>query len=100
MPYQDIRESKNVVEAIDQSTNLNREFYQRTTDRVRYTSRKIIQFNQKTATYEPYEWYTPSRFMQMMEKMPDEHKAGFMQFYVDNWLPVIKEREAKEGKAS
>lgn len=100
IPYQEIRDSKGIVEAIDQSTALNREYYQRTTDRVRYTSRKIIKFNHKTATYEPYEWYTPARFMLMMDKMPDEHKEGFMQFYIDNWVPVIQEREKRGEKVS
>lgn len=92
VPYQDIKVSSDVVSAIDQSTALNREFYQRTTDRVRYTSRKIIRFNHETNTYEPYEWYTPERFAIMLDKMPDEHKAGFIQFYKDNWVPVLKAR--------
>ena len=99
VPYQDIKVSSDVVSAIDQSTALNREFYQRTTDRVRYTSRKIIRFNHETNTYEPYEWYTPERFAIMLDKMPDEHKAGFIQFYKDNWVPVIKAR-ANSGETA
>ena len=99
VPYQDIKVSSDVVSAIDQSTALNREFYQRTTDRVRYTSRKIIRFNNETNTYEPYEWYTPERFAIMLDKMPDEHKAGFIQFYKENWVPVLKER-ANSGETA
>ena len=99
VPYQDIKVSSDVVSAIDQSTALNREFYQRTTDRVRYTSRKIIRFNHETNTYEPYEWYTPERFAIMLDKMPDEHKAGFIQFYRDNWVPVLKAR-ANSGETA
>jgi hypothetical protein len=99
VPYQDIKVSSDVVSAIDQSTALNREFYQRTTDRVRYTSRKIIRFNHETNTYEPYEWYTPERFAIMLDKMPDEHKAGFIQFYKDNWVPVLKAR-ANSGETA
>lgn len=99
VPYQDIKVSNDVVSAIDQSTALNREFYQRTTDRVRYTSRKIIRFNHETNTYEPYEWYTPERFAIMLDKMPDEHKAGFIQFYKDNWVPVLKAR-ANSGETA
>lgn len=99
VPYQDIKVSSDVVSAIDQSTALNREFYQRTTDRVRYTSRKIIRFNHETNTYEPYEWYTPERFAIMLDKMPDEHKSGFIQFYKDNWVPVIKAR-ANSGETA
>lgn len=99
VPYQDIKVSSDVVSAIDQSTALNREFYQRTTDRVRYTSRKIIRFNHETNTYEPYEWYTPERFDIMLDKMPDEHKAGFIQFYKDNWVPVLKAR-ANSGETA
>lgn len=99
VPYQDIKVSSDVVSAIDQSTALNREFYQRTTDRVRYTSRKIIRFNHETNTYEPYEWYTPERFAIMLDRMPDEHKAGFIQFYKDNWVPVLKAR-ANSGETA
>ena len=99
VPYQDIKVSSDVVSAIDQSTALNREFYQRTTDRVRYTSRKIIRFNHETSTYEPYEWYTPERFAIMLDKMPDEHKAGFIQFYKENWVPVLKAR-ANSGETA
>ena len=99
VPYQDIKVSSDVVSAIDQSTALNREFYQRTTDRIRYTSRKIIRFNHETNTYEPYEWYTPERFAIMLDKMPDEHKAGFIQFYKDNWVPVLKAR-ANSGETA
>ena len=99
VPYQDIKVSGDVVSAIDQSTALNREFYQRTTDRVRYTSRKIIRFNHETNTYEPYEWYTPERFAIMLDKMPDEHKAGFIQFYKENWVPVLKAR-ANSGETA
>lgn len=99
VPYQDIKVSSDVVSAIDQSTALNREFYQRTTDRVRYTSRKIIRFNHETNTYEPYEWYTPERFAIMLDKMPDEHKDGFIQFYKENWVPVLKAR-ANSGETA
>lgn len=99
VPYQDVKVSSDVVSAIDQSTALNREFYQRTTDRVRYTSRKIIRFNHETNTYEPYEWYTPERFAIMLDKMPDEHKAGFIQFYKENWVPVLKAR-ANSGETA
>lgn len=99
VPYQDIKVSSDVVSAIDQSTALNREFYQRTTDRVRYTSRKIIRFNRETNTYEPYEWYTPERFAIMLDKMPDEHKAGFIQFYKENWVPVLRAR-ANSGETA
>lgn len=99
VPYRDIKVSSDVVSAIDQSTALNREFYQRTTDRVRYTSRKIIRFNHETNTYEPYEWYTPERFAIMLDKMPDEHKAGFIQFYKENWVPVLKAR-ANSGETA
>ena len=99
VPYQDIKVSSDVVSAIDQSTALNREFYQRTTDRVRYTSRKIIRFNHETNTYEPYEWYTPERFAIMLDRMPDEHKAGFIQFYKENWVPVLKAR-ANSGETA
>lgn len=92
IPYQDIKHSSSVVDAIDQSTSLNREYYQRTTDRVRYSRREIIRFNKETMTYEPNEWYSPERFANILQRLPDNLKPEFIQFFKDNWEPVLKSR--------
>lgn len=66
-------------------TMLTREYYTRTTDRVTFTSRKIIVFNKQTGAYEPNEWYTPEAFERICKKLNDEDRAGFIKFYKENW---------------
>lgn len=85
IPYPEIKVSKDVREAIDQCTALNREYYQRTTDRVRYSRREIIRFNKETMSYEPNEWYTPERFTELLQKMPESLRPEFVKFFRDNW---------------
>lgn len=83
--YPKVKKSRDVVEAIDQSTAMNRENYQRTTDRVRYSRREIIRFNKKTMSYEPNEWYTLERFEKMMSNLSKEDAIGFKEFYKKYW---------------
>ena len=93
VPYQDINPSSNVVDAIDQMTSLNREYYQRTTDRVRYSRREIIRFNKKTNTYEANEWYTPARFEAIIQRLPEDLVPEFMKFFKENWSHTLVNRE-------
>lgn len=66
---------------------LTREYYTRTTDRVRFTSRKIVEFNKNTMTYEAKEWYSPEAMERFMRKLHGADKLGFLQFYYENWRP-------------
>lgn len=91
-PYPEIEKSNTVVEAIDQSTRLNKEHYQRKTDRIDYTSRKIIVFNKKTNRYEPNQWYSLDRLESMLKKMPEEVLPEFFEFYEENWGSRIRKR--------
>lgn len=93
VPYPKVKRSANVVEAIDQSTAMNREHYQRTTDRVRYSRREIIKFNKKTNTYEAKEWYTPERFEDILTKMPEHLVPEFLQFWRENWSHTMVRAE-------
>lgn len=67
-------------------TMLTKEYYTRSTDRVHFTSRKIIVFNQETKRYEPNEWYTPEMMQKILYNLPQDEREGFVQFYVDNWV--------------
>lgn len=74
-----------VVEAIHQNTQMNKEFYQRSTDRVRYSSRKIILFDKARNEYIPGAWYSPERFRDMLEKLPVHERDNFIEFYKKYW---------------
>lgn len=91
VPYPSVKRSPDVITAIDQVTAMNREYYQRSTDRVRYSRREIIRFNPKTMSYEPNEWYTPERFESILNRLPEEEVPGFLQFFQENWGHVMKE---------
>lgn len=83
--YPKVRNSLDVMEALDQSTAMNREYYQRSTDRVRYSRREIIKFNKKTMQYEANEWYTPERFESILSKLPEDVVPEFLCFVKENW---------------
>ncbi len=67
--------------------DLVREHYTRVTDRVRFTSHKIVVFNKETMSYEPNEWYSPEAMERFMRKLHGPDKYGFLQFYFENWRP-------------
>ena len=50
-------------------TSLTREYYTRSTDRVRFSSNKIIVFDRETMTYKPNEWYSPRAFARILSKL-------------------------------
>lgn len=66
-------------------SNLTREYYTRSTDRVAFTSRKIIEYNETTKRYEPREWYTPEMTQEILRKLPVDEKHNFMKFYRRYW---------------
>lgn len=66
-------------------SNLTREYYTRSTDRVAFTSRKIIEYNEETQCYEPREWYTPEMTQEILKKLPVDEKHNFMKFYRKYW---------------
>ena len=96
-PYPDLTKSNNVVEAIDQLTKIQREFYTRSTDRVRFTSRHIIELNPETMTYEPREGYTPETLRKMCSNLKGKDRADFIKFYRENWGHVLGKSTSKEA---
>lgn len=64
---------------------LDREYYTRTTDRVKHSSRVIIEFNEETGEYLPKEWYTVETMQKIMTKLPQADRQGFVAFYRKYW---------------
>ena len=75
-----------VAECIVAHSMLSREYYTRRTDRIRFSSRKIVVYNPQTKSYEPNEWYTPEAFERICMKLNERDRAAFIQFYKDNWV--------------
>lgn len=71
------------------STEMNREYYTRTTDRVRFDSRHIIEFNPDTMTYEAKEGYTPEALRRICSKLKGEDRKNFIAWYRKNWAHVL-----------
>lgn len=90
-PYPEVGESGAVASAIDQYTTVAREFFTRTTDRVKFMSRKIIVFDKVTKTYKPTEFYTKETFDRMLNKMSPDYRERFIKLFLDNW------RDEKRG---
>lgn len=67
-------------------TMLTKEYYTRSTDRVHFTSRKIIVYNPETKRYESNEWYTPEMMKKIIYNLQADEREEFIQFYVDNWI--------------
>lgn len=84
-PYQEIRECKDATTALVQLTQLQREFYTRTTDRVRFESRHILEFDQETMTYKPTALYTPATLENIIKKLDKDERKMFVKFYTENW---------------
>ena len=89
IPYPELNKSGTVQEAIDQLASLQREFYTRTTDRVRFTSRHIIEFNPDTMTYEAKEGYTPDALRRICSKLKGEDRKNFIAWYRENWAHTL-----------
>lgn len=68
---------------------LNKEYYTRTTDRVRFTSRHIIEFNPETMTYEAKEGYTPEALRRILSKLKGGDRKNFIEWYRRNWAHTL-----------
>jgi pilus assembly protein CpaF len=88
-PYPELKKSDNVVDAIDQLAGLQREYYTRTTDRVRFASRHIIEFNAETMTYEAKEGYSEEALRRICSKLKGDDRKNFIAWYRENWAHVL-----------
>lgn len=93
-PYPDLKKSGSVQEAIDQMTMLQKEYYTRSTDRVRFKSRHIIEFNSETMTYEAKEGYSPEALRRICNKLKGQDRKDFIAWYRKNWAHTLKGKSA------
>ena len=84
-PYPTLNVSETIPQAIDQLATLQREFYTRTTDRVQFTSRKVIVYDPKTNSYKTNENYTEETLTSILNKLTNEEKKEFITWYQKNW---------------
>lgn len=90
-PYQDLKISPDVKAAVDQLCSLQKEYYTRTTDRVRFESRKIIVFDPETMSYRANDGYSPEALANILQHMRNpKMRVEFMEFYKANWPHLFK----------
>lgn len=99
MPYPEFGKSSNTVEALDNMRALNKEYYTRSTDRVRFESRKIIRFNRETMSYETGDLYSPEMYRTIINKLDDNDREKFKAFYKANWAKQLEAEKARLSRA-
>lgn len=65
--------------------DLNREYYNRETDRISFSTHDILRYNKDTDTYEIGESFSPYLYNRLLEAMPKEDKEGFKEFIAYYW---------------
>lgn len=88
-PYPELSKSGSTAEAIDQLAMLQREFFTRTTDRVRFETHMIIRFNPETMTYEPWEGYSPDALKSILSHLHGQDRKNFINWYRTNWAHAL-----------
>ena len=73
------------------STAMNREYYTRRTDRVRFDSRKIIVFDPDDMTYKANEGYSEEALQRILSHLQGKDRQNFIRFYKTNWAHVFDE---------
>lgn len=84
-PYPEVYNTDSVAEAIVQLTRIQKEYYTRSTDRVRFESRHVLEFDKEDMTYKTTGLFTPETLETIIKNLdPDERKL-FINFYKENW---------------
>ena len=92
-PYPEVFDLDDISAAIVQLTKLQREYYTRRTDRVRFESRHVLEFNTETMTYETTGLYTPETLENILKKLDENDRKGFIKFYRENWGHLLYAEE-------
>lgn len=82
----------NTTEAIYQQTVIDREYYTRRTDRIKFTSREIIKYDRDKQEYVPNDWFTDDMVRTMMNRLYPEDREAFVQFANEHFMEVRKRR--------
>lgn len=84
-PYQELKKYKDARMLFYQLTELQKDYYTRSTDRVRFKTNPIIIYDPDEKRYYPYKWYTDESYNQMLNHMDKEDAKAFRDFYAENW---------------
>lgn len=84
-PYPEVYDTDDPAKAIVQLTQIQREFYTRSTDRVRFQSRHILEFDPEDMTYKATNLYTPETLENIVKKLDSTDRQAFIKFYKENW---------------
>lgn len=84
-PYPEVYDVSDPTAAIVQLTKIQKEYYTRSTDRVRFKSRHIIEFDPETMTYKANDLYTPKTLEDIIRHLDPVERKGFIKFYKENW---------------
>lgn len=98
--YPAISMPNDVVSAIFQQTYIDREYYTRTTDRVKFTSRQIIVYDEELKAYRANDWFTDATVKVIMDRLPAEDREGFVRLANEEFMEVRKIRKRKDKEAA
>lgn len=87
--YPKLHKSEDITDALDQIAMLQREYYTRSTDRVRFESREVIIFDPETMTYKANQSYSPEMLRTICNKLKGEDRTNFIAWYKDNWAHCL-----------
>lgn len=94
--YPPIAMPNNMTEALYQQTVIDREYYTRRTDRIKFTSREIVKYDNEKKEYVPNDWFTDEMIKNMMNRLYPEDREAFVQFANEHFMEVRKIRIAKD----
>lgn len=97
--YPAIYESSDMKGAIDQQTKIIREFATRTTDRVKFESRKIVVYDLEKQAYVPNDWFSDEMTYNIVKKLNPADRVAFKEFADENFMEVRLERARKDKEA-
>lgn len=93
-PYPAIAMPSNVTEAIYQQTVIDREYYTRRTDRIKFVSREIVKYDMDKEEYVANDWFTDDMVKNMVNRLYPEDREAFIQFAQEHFMEVRKKRKA------
>lgn len=98
-PYMPLTKSGDVASAVDQQSILQREYYTRVTDRIKFTSRKIIKYDAEKKAYVANDWFTDATTARILDKLNPADRAAFIEFANKEFAePIAKRKAEKERK--
>lgn len=92
--YPPIAMPHSTAEAVYQQTVIDREYYTRRTDRVKFTSRQIVKYSLEKQAYIANDWFTDGMINQMINRLYPEDRESFARFADENFMEVRKRRLA------